>query len=200
MNQPQPYPPDYLDLVKLLPTVWQQLDNAVRDRRSPGHTPTAATIGNDGSPRLRTVVLRGCDPVHRILHFHTDQRAEKWRELQADPRLSMHFYLPEPKLQFRFRGQAVLEHQSSMTETKWRSMSRSSRACYRVIKGPGTPIDNPVQDLVAAQSSDHGYENLAIVKLHIESLDWLYLSSLGHLRAQFQWCADGTLNSHWVGP
>jgi len=37
----------------------------VADRRSPFRTPTLATVGVDGRPRLRTVVLRAFDAAAR---------------------------------------------------------------------------------------------------------------------------------------
>jgi hypothetical protein len=39
-----------------------------------------------------------------------------------------------------------------------------------------------------------------VVRLHIDHIDWLYLSARGHLRAQFTWDDQGQSQSHWVAP
>ncbi|NBR79124.1 MAG: pyridoxamine 5'-phosphate oxidase, partial [Alphaproteobacteria bacterium] len=59
------------------------LERGAADRRSAFHTPTVATIGLDGRPRLRTIVLRACDTANRSLRFHTDARSDKINELRA---------------------------------------------------------------------------------------------------------------------
>ena len=56
------------------------------------HTPSVATLGLDGRPRIRTVVLRDFDEGAGTLRFHTDRRSEKVSELARDPRIGVHFY------------------------------------------------------------------------------------------------------------
>jgi pyridoxine/pyridoxamine 5'-phosphate oxidase len=67
----------YDDLEGTLAYAWGLLERGVSDRHSPIHTPTVATIGGDGRPSIRTVVLRDCDLDARMLRFHTDRRAPK---------------------------------------------------------------------------------------------------------------------------
>jgi pyridoxamine 5'-phosphate oxidase len=70
------------DLSLTLEEAWSRLTGGVRDRRSPFHTPAIATIGLDGRPRMRTVVLRGADAGQGVLRFHTDLRGGKVAEIR----------------------------------------------------------------------------------------------------------------------
>jgi pyridoxamine 5'-phosphate oxidase len=57
-----PIPAFYDDIEATLAHALALLVRGVPDRRSPFHHPVVATIGTDGRPRLRTVVLRGFEP------------------------------------------------------------------------------------------------------------------------------------------
>ena len=194
------YPEDYQTLEGVEASIWRHLRRAVKDRRSPGHTPTVGTVGSDGEPRLRTVVFRGCDSEQRVLMFHTDARSPKWADLKADKRIAMHFYFPKQKLQFRVQGTARLEHKTDATLAKWNSMNSSAHDCYRVKTAPGTPIDEPRSRAEETAGEHDGYPAFARVHIQVRSIDWLYLAAVGHRRAQFTWTDDGTLNRRWVGP
>ncbi|MET3638223.1 pyridoxine/pyridoxamine 5'-phosphate oxidase [Curtobacterium oceanosedimentum] len=59
----------------------------------PGPTMTLSTVGLDGYPSARTVLLSRFDG-HR-LHFHTDRRSRKAAELAALPRAAVTLVWPE---------------------------------------------------------------------------------------------------------
>ena len=81
-----PAPPGYYNsLDGSLVQAWALLTRGVADRRAPFHTPTIATVDAQGSPHVRTIVLRACDPASRLLRFHTDVRGERWSTLLAIP-------------------------------------------------------------------------------------------------------------------
>ncbi len=81
-----------LTLEGALHAAFGRLAEGARDGRSPFRTPALATLGRDGAPQLRTVVLRGFDPAARSLSIHTDRRSAKVAELAADPRAALHVY------------------------------------------------------------------------------------------------------------
>ena len=200
MRPPPTYPPEYDSLESIQNSIWTRLTQSVRDRHCPGHTPTFGSLAEDGSPRLRTVVLRGCDLGTRSLMFHTDLRSPKWQQLQRDPRASMHFYFPEPKLQYRVQGRARLEAATDGTQRRWEAMDASARDCYRVKTPPGTELDKPISRAVDTAGDHDGYAEFARVHLEIHSIDWLYLAAAGHLRARFTWDAQGSLEPTWLAP
>jgi hypothetical protein len=169
------------------------------DRRSAFHTPTIATIGVDGRPRLRTVVLRAVDAAARSLRFHTDRRSEKITELAREPRTAAHFYDPAAKIQVRVEGTAQVHGGDEVALGAWQSSQRMSRICYGTAPGPGTRI--PTGDGFtlpsAAPEIDAGQENFVAVVVRALRVEWLYLDHLGHRRAIFDE-TDGTRS--WLAP
>ena len=63
------------DLAATLETALSYLERAAADRKSALHTPVLATIGLDGTPRTRMIVLRRMDRESGRLIFHTDLRS-----------------------------------------------------------------------------------------------------------------------------
>ena len=63
--------PDALDLA------FAALAAGAADRHDAFHTPALASIGYDGAPALRTVILRRFDAAQRELQLHTDSRSPK---------------------------------------------------------------------------------------------------------------------------
>ena len=73
--------------------------------RSGADEPTAmslATVGPDGMPTLRVVLLKGLD-VHG-LRFFTNYRSQKGRHLEAEPRAACCFFWPSLSRQARVEG------------------------------------------------------------------------------------------------
>lgn len=63
---------------------------------------TLATIAADGSPNVRTVLLKGID--HRGFHFFTNYESRKARELAAEPRAALCFLWTNRQRQAVIRG------------------------------------------------------------------------------------------------
>jgi pyridoxamine 5'-phosphate oxidase len=61
-----------------------------------------ATVGRDGSPSARMVLLRGLDA--RGLRFYTSYFSRKGSELRENPRIAATFYWPELERQVRVEG------------------------------------------------------------------------------------------------
>ncbi len=122
----------YDDLDETLREAWRLLERGVTERRSPFHTPALASVREDGSPSIRTLVLRAVDRDTRTLRFHTDVRSGKFREITAQPRVALHFYDPTRKVQMRVDGRARLHKGDAIAAAAWRATRPFSRACYRV--------------------------------------------------------------------
>jgi hypothetical protein len=192
-------PDFYDDLRGALDEAWRLLTAGVSDRRSGFHTVTIATIGLDGRPRVRTVVLRGCDRTSASLRFHTDARAAKTAELQHDPRIALHGYDPSQKIQIRIEGMARIHSDDALADAAWEASREFSRACYSIAPGPGTTIAAPdgyvmPQDSHAVAS---GRSDFRAVIIAATSLEWLYLAHAGHRRALFDL---GTGEGRWLAP
>lgn len=198
----QPIPSWYDDLDGSLDEAWRLISRGVKDRRSPFHTPTVATRGLDGSPSVRTVVLRAASRADGFVRFHTDQRSSKVAELDADNRLAIHFYDPGSKVQVRLSGRATVHRDTAMAQEAWVATRLFSRECYRVTKAPGANVDDPAAVVFDAPGADGegGRDAFCAVVLSVESLEWLYLAAQGHRRARFLRDTDATWYGNWLVP
>jgi len=178
----------FSDLDAALGQAWQLLEQGAIDRRCPAHTPTLASVGLGGEPQLRTVVLRACDRDSQTLLIHSDHRSPKFAELQRDPRCALHLYDPGQKMQLRVQARASLHTDDAIAERDWSAAQRMSRLVYGVRQAPGSVIADPAAavDGLNQASEAEQRRSFAVIRLQIESLEWLYLAAAGHRRARFR--------------
>jgi PPOX class probable FMN-dependent enzyme len=112
---------------------WQKaLDAAVR---AADGDPTArfaqlATVSSTGTPRNRTVVVRGVTSEDALL-IATDARSQKVAELQQQPWAALCWYFQAARRQFRFRGRtALVDAQRELRADQWASLSERVRAQF----------------------------------------------------------------------
>jgi pyridoxamine 5'-phosphate oxidase len=95
-----------IDPATLDPDPFRQFDRWLAEAEASGlPLPTAfalATADVGGAPSVRMVLLRGHGPDG--LHFFTDRRSLKARDLAANPRAAAAFYWPELARQVRVHG------------------------------------------------------------------------------------------------
>lgn len=65
---------------------------------------TLSTVGPDGRPSARVVLLKGVDA--RGLVFYTNSRSRKGREVLSNPNVALTFWWPQIETQVRFEGAA----------------------------------------------------------------------------------------------
>jgi pyridoxine/pyridoxamine 5'-phosphate oxidase len=194
-----PLPSYYDDLPATLDEAWGLLVRGAVDRRHAFHTPTVATVGLDGTPRIRTVVLRAVDARARTFRFHTDRRSCKFAELTHAPAIALHAYDPGAKVQIRLSGTAVLHpFGSDLAASAWRQSQAMSRLCYGQIAAPGSTVDDPQAALEGA-TDEAAERNFVAVLTTVTRLEWLYLAHAGHRRALFSWESD-TPSAVWLAP
>lgn len=83
--------------------LWQSLSRGVADRHAATRHPTLATLGCDGWPTARTVVLRAADPVSGTLDIHTDLKSDKVGGLRRTPQAGLHVWDEKARFQIRLR-------------------------------------------------------------------------------------------------
>ena len=66
---------------------------------------TLSTVGADGRPSARIVLLKGADAQGLV--FYTNTLSRKGRELAARPDLALTFWWPQLESQVRFEGRAA---------------------------------------------------------------------------------------------
>ena len=158
-------------------------------------TPTLATLGGDGLPQARTVVLREihkCFDTRKITFtFHTDTRSKKWAELQQNPRSSLHFYCPKRRWQMRIGGSVNLIQDEEKRQEIWVKTSPSSKEIYRLASAPGTPQESTKQAMSFVNSSKDGFTNFGVIEFkcdHFDSLKLLSRASDSLYHERMSWC------------
>jgi hypothetical protein len=195
-SDPRPRPGFADDLAATLAEAFRLLGRGVADRRHGFHTPTLASIGRDGAPMARTVVLRGFDASARTLRIHTDARSAKCAEILAEPRVALHCYDSAAQVQLRIAATARLHASDAVAEAAWAGSRSFSRMCYAAEPAPGTPIAAP---LPAPTDPEAGRPHFVAVTLSVLSLEWLWLDAAGHRRARFAFADDG-IDASWLAP
>lgn len=175
--------------------VWQALGRGVADRRHGFRTPVVSTIGLDGLPRARTVVLRGCARPERALWFHTDLRSPKIEEIRAQPGVSITLYDRKARLQVRARGVAQIRHDDARAQQSWQATTDSARRCYAVQPGPGVALEAPASGMtpeleaqrISPEVAAEARSRFAVVWCVLQEMDVLALHHAGHRRMKLTW-------------
>ncbi len=185
------------DLDEVLAEAFRRFARGVADRHSAFRTPTIATVGPDGGPRIRTMVLRRFEPAARRLTLHTDRRATKLSEIDHQPRVAVHVYDARAAVQVRLSARAAVHVADDLAREAWEAGAPSSHTCYAVNPAPGTVVAAPPP---AATDQDAGFANFAVLALTFDTLEWLWLYHGGHRRARFAWADDGSHSASWLVP
>lgn len=193
-------PSFYDDLAGCLAELWRSLDGGVRDRRSPFHTPTLATVDALGWPRARTVVLRAASRDGASLRIHCDRRSRKAAEVAATARAALHAYDPAAKIQIRVEGEATLHTDDAVADAAWAGAQAMSRIGYGIEPAPGTALPaGGAYALPENEATAAGRAHFGALVLRAERLDFLVLDRRGHRRAA--WERDGTRwSGRWLAP
>ncbi|MHB2208815.1 pyridoxamine 5'-phosphate oxidase family protein [Methylobacterium sp. CM6257] len=196
-----PLPAFYDDLDATWAELWRLLADGAEHGRSGFHRPTLATLGADGAPRLRTVVLRAAGRDAGVLRFHCDRRSDKAAEIRINPACALAAYDEAAKVQIRVEGRAALHTDDSVAEAAWAASRAMSRICYGVEPGPGTALPaGGAYTLPDEASADaRGRPHFAAVVVRAERLDFLYLDRRGHRRAAWRRTETGWVGG-WVAP
>ena len=188
--------PCYDDLDATLREAWGRLVRGVKDRRSGFHTLVLASLGEDGAPEARTLVLRKVDPVARSVRFHSDWRSRKIASLKRQPRVAVHGYCAASKMQLRLSGVALLhDPQTQVAQEAFARSQEKSQLCYAQAQAPGLELTAPSD----VGQMDGGAENFSVIEIAVDRLEWLYLNAQGHRRALFTWQGEA-LTQNWLAP
>jgi hypothetical protein len=168
---------------------WQKLAIGAGKPDADFHFLTLASVDLQSKPQARTVVLRGVDPVNRVLEFHTDIRSTKWRELANNPHVTVLGY--ENKTQLRMQGTVELHAgNSERAEAAWNLLSARTQKTY-AGPAPGTDL--------SAETYPSGKVNFGVVLCRVNLLDWCLLARDSNQRALISYSAGGILAStKWV--
>lgn len=184
-------------LTDILKNAVALLVEGAADPASPFHTPTLANIGADGTPAVRTVVLRGFENATRWLEMHTDTRSAKFKDFSKNSAAAMHVWDAGRRVQLRVGGHVHLHVGDQVAKAAWTRLRAPSRATYSVEPGPGTPIAAPHDTHVTGEES--AFSVFCVMRMRVDSLEWLHLEHGSHARARFRW-DNGTFTPMWLVP
>jgi pyridoxamine 5'-phosphate oxidase len=178
---------------------WQLLQRGVADRRHGFHHPVISTIGRNGHPKARVVILRAVEQEANSIRFHTDVRSEKWMELLANSKASATLYDEASRVQLRLEGVVKLHTQDDVARKAWLSSQPMGRVAYGVTPPPGAVIaEGELYTLPAKEEqTEIGFENFGVVLICITSLDWLHLKQAHNRRAHFDYTENTKV---WLVP
>ena len=172
-------------LVSIFSDLKKQLSSALKHKKHPFRYGTLATTGLDGSPHLRTVVLRGFDQEMLTLTIYTDSRSDKIKELSQDPRAEFLFYDSSQFLQLRIKVNLI--HDAPSKEI-YNQIPEPSKKDYTSIFVPGEEIKAP-----DAVTYNYDQPNFTELIFQAYELEYLKLKRPNHLRVKF------LLNHDWEG-
>ncbi|MEM8663242.1 MAG: pyridoxamine 5'-phosphate oxidase family protein [Pseudomonadota bacterium] len=193
-----PRPAHYSDLEAVELAAWDLMAAGARERKHAFHQATVASVGEEGLPEARTVVLRGARRAERRLRFHTDARSAKVATLRARPHCVVHFYDHDAKIQVRAEGRTTVHHGDALSRSMWDGMRAMSKECYRQPVGPGVVLAAPCGAQGPMLGDEDAYANFVVVEVEVLSFEWLYLAAAGHRRAVVRY-ADH-IERQWLAP
>lgn len=191
------------DLDAIVNFTWTELTRAASDGDSQFRHAQLATIGTQGWPQSRTVILRHADTDRREVGFHTDHRSTKAAELTANTSVAIVACDRSRGLQLRLWGQAELHVEDARAVEVWAALYPPLRTPYRGQYAPGLPIDepaaaDPTEEARNMANPDTGFENFGFAIIRVLRLEWLHLRPTGHRRARFEW--NARWRGHWLAP
>ena len=162
--------------------IWTELQRATQDRHSQWRTPVLATVGQDGTPDARTVVLRHADAKLSRLHIYTDSRSSKVTDLADQPNAMLVFWSKRLNWQLRVRVHMSIQTTGPQIDAVWSRVGQSAAAGdYLSSSAPGDRLPDAPAPLADLTHPHH----LAILVAQVQEIDWLELARSGHRRALF---------------
>lgn len=174
------------ELQTVFDDAWRAL-TAATVQRTPFTLGYLGTTGLDGTPQVRAVILRRAETDAGIVYFATRADSAKIVELRREARVALTFYDCQAHVQLRLTGRAEVVTDPDERGAVWDSLGEHGRDLYRSPVPPGTPIrqeQTGEAELVGSDETD-GFERFAWVRIHVDALDRLDLSSPAHARQRF---------------
>lgn len=177
------------EVVKLLRDAVSKDGNAFR-------AAAVATTDPDGLPQVRIMILRSFDPARMHLTVFTDGRSPKIRELTASPNIQLLCYDPGQRIQLRISGKVEIHQEDDLCDSLWAALPEYGRGDYLSRQPPGEQIAHPGDSWA---DKTLGGQNFTVLRVVIQSIDWLRLSGQGHRRALLTW-DNGKHSARWLAP
>lgn len=171
--------------------LWRRLLVGVADRTAPARHPVFATVGPDGWPEARTVVLRGADAGAGLLEVHTDLNSAKVVSLRKRGLAALHIWDEGEGLQIRVQAEVTILSGADVVQV-WAGVPDPSRQSYGVTPAPGQPIADALAYVKLPDPT-----TFAVLRCAVQRIDAVHLG-MRHRRARFD-RVDGWAGQ-WLSP
>lgn len=184
---------------------WSEaLKRAIRRNRRDAHNRylQLATLREDGTPAVRTLVFREFCDISLELRMATDRRSAKVGEISACPHGQVSWYLTHTREQFRLRGVLRLEGAEASSQHArrklWNGLSEKAREQF-YWPDPGRPLDRPSPG-VEITGDDGPPDTFLLLALAVDEVDHLTLRGDPQTRVISRRDERGTWLSEPVNP
>ena len=169
---------------------WRPLLRGARERE--GRSPMArwlqlATVAQDGTPRVRTLVFRGW-VEGACLDLLTDGRSAKAADLAAEAAVELCWLLPRARCQFRLRGRRLTlpaELESRERQRHWRQLTPAGRALWG-WPAPGAPFDPAAAFPSELADAEPMPASFVLLRFEISLVELLELGGHPHRRRRWR--------------
>ena len=171
---------------------WADLELAGKNPSSGLRYVNLCSVGPNGDPQARLVVLRSANGKVRTIEIHTDTRSQKWREIGANRSVTVLAFDPTRGQQLRLRGTAERHGPGSTVATDaWDRLSPWTRATYAGGQ-PGNALTYK-RHLAAEHGDAIGMDIFGVILFRACELDWFQLARVANRRVMFSYGSGGKL-------
>ncbi len=161
-------------------TIVNDLKKAIETPGHPFRYFTLATSSINGTPRLRTLVLRELDEQLNLT-IYTDKRSKKITHINEHNIVSLLFLDTERLIQLSIRAKAEIVTNDSTLKNIWEQVPQKSRKEYTTKLAPGEEIKNP--EKVDFLEEKHFF---TAIKLIPNKIEYLRLNRPNHTRVLYK--------------
>lgn len=157
---------------------WARLTAAANDRAHVMRLATLATVGVEGRPAARLMVIRGADADDGRLWFHTDARSPKVADLRVRPFACAVTYDPGDGVELRLNGSARLHQRDAAADRHWEQTSLAIWYLSRTPPSMEPPAMQADPRLSGARThpeeafTRQAREHFAVIELVVDTIDW----------------------------
>ena len=160
-----------------------------------------ATVRDDGTPAVRTLVFRGFCTASMQLRMVTDRRSAKVDDIRARAPGEICWYFSHTREQFRLRGSLTLtgpdaEDQSLRSEL-WASLSDAARQQF-FWPAPGRSLTESLPGI--DRDGDNAPDSFTVLALTVNAVDHLCLRGSPQTRWHSRLEGSGHWQSEQVNP
>jgi pyridoxine/pyridoxamine 5'-phosphate oxidase len=167
--------------------VWERLWIGVEDK---AHV-AFGTVGADGQPEVRTVVMRDVNPKTHTIEIYTDLQSAKISSLTLNPIAAIHLWDTDLGLQIRLQVDVTILSGADVRQ-RWENVPDHSRVNYGSLPSTGQEIPTRT-----AFSKTVNPDVFAVLLCNATAIDAVYLGDT-HCRASFSQVGDW--QGKWLAP